>query len=168
MEKARTNSIPNSGYILLENAAFLPEVIKYAHEGHQVTIPLKGNSMRPYLEDGRDKAVLTILERECMVGDAVLAVLPHNRYVLHRIAKIDGDKVQLLGDGNLTYDPTITKDNVKLIAVAFIRKGRNKWEYTNSRYYKTYAAVWLKLYPIRRWLLAIWRRLPVWVRDRVI
>ena len=38
------------------NAQLLPEVVKMLNEGHTVTLPLKGYSMRPFLENGRDKA----------------------------------------------------------------------------------------------------------------
>ena len=44
---------------LFANAQFLPEVVKLLNEGHTVTLKLKGFSMRPFLEDGRDKALLT-------------------------------------------------------------------------------------------------------------
>ena len=40
------------------NAQLLPEVVKMLNEGHTVTLPLKGYSMRPFLENGRDKALL--------------------------------------------------------------------------------------------------------------
>ena len=40
------------------NADFLPEVVKLVDEGHTCTIQLRGFSMRPFLEDNRDKALL--------------------------------------------------------------------------------------------------------------
>ena len=42
-----------------ENAQFLPEVARLLEEGHTVTFWLKGYSMRPFLEHGRDKALLS-------------------------------------------------------------------------------------------------------------
>jgi len=41
------------------NAQLLPEIIKFLEEGHSVTLQLRGFSMRPFLEDKRDKALLT-------------------------------------------------------------------------------------------------------------
>ena len=43
-----------------ENARFLPEVVALLEEGHTVTLRLKGFSMRPFLEDNRDKALLSM------------------------------------------------------------------------------------------------------------
>ena len=54
------------------NAQLLPEVVKMLNEGHTVTLPLKGYSMRPFLENGRDKALL-IKVQHLKKGDPVLA-----------------------------------------------------------------------------------------------
>ena len=70
--------------IQFENAKFLPEVVKMLNEGHTVTLRLKGYSMRPFLEDGRDKALLTRVENP-KVGDPVLAEIFPGHFVLHRI-----------------------------------------------------------------------------------
>ena len=45
--------------IKVPNAIFLPKVIDYLKDGHTVTLPLNGYSMRPFLETGRDKALLS-------------------------------------------------------------------------------------------------------------
>ena len=83
----------------LSNKQFLPEVIKVIQEGHTATISLRGYSMRPFLEDGRDKAILT-KPTNIKVGDPVLAELTGQQYVLHRIIAINGNDVVLRGDGN--------------------------------------------------------------------
>ena len=49
-------------HIKVANNRFLPEVIRMIGNGHSVTIPLKGYSMRPFLEDDRDKAILSEVE----------------------------------------------------------------------------------------------------------
>ena len=58
------------------NAELLPEIVKMLNEGHTITLRLRGFSMRPFLEDNRDKALFTkpILEN-LKVGDPVLAEL---------------------------------------------------------------------------------------------
>ena len=64
------------------NAILIPEIIKMINEGHTVTLPLKGFSMRPFLEDGRDKALLTKPVNP-KVGDPVLAETYPLHFVLH-------------------------------------------------------------------------------------
>ena len=86
---------------VLDNATFLPHVVGLIAEGHTVTLPLRGRSMRPFLEDGRDKALLSA-PTDIAVGDAVLAEIAPGFYVLHRVVALTPTEVRLLGDGNLT------------------------------------------------------------------
>lgn len=154
--------------MFLRNEEFMPHVIELAQAGHEVTIPLRGFSMRPYLEDKRDNAVMVRITEPLKVADVVLAEISPGRYVLHRIVGLNGDKVRLWGDGNLNPDPVINVEGVKLIAKGFYRKGNKKLDSVDSRCYRFYSILWIKLIPLRRWLLAIWRRLPVSFRERLV
>jgi len=146
--------------IELANEHFLPEVIKLLEDGHTVTIRLKGFSMRPFLENNRDKG---LLERATnpQVNDVVLAETPPKHYVLHRIIKIDGDIVTLRGDGNLNNEICRLSD-IKGKAIGFYRKGRQTLDSTNGRKWKIYSWIWVRLFPIRRYLLAFYRR--IWIK----
>ena len=55
-----------------KNEEFLPIVVELLKHKKTVTIPLKGISMRPFLENNRDAALLT-LPGEVKVWDPVLA-----------------------------------------------------------------------------------------------
>ena len=44
--------------VTVQNAVFIPAVLKFIEEGNTVTIPLKGFSMRPFLEDGHRRHIL--------------------------------------------------------------------------------------------------------------
>ena len=135
----------------LPNAEFLPHVVALVNEGHTVTLPLRGYSMRPFLEHGRDKALLAAPHDVC-VGDAVLAEICPGRYVLHRIIAIDGTQVTLRGDGNLS-DEHCRLDDVRAKAIAFFRKGRSRADSTSGLKWRLYSAVWTRLFPLRRYLL---------------
>lgn len=143
----------------IANDILLPEVIRMTAEGHTVTLPLRGFSMRPFLEDRRDKALLAA-PKGISCGDVVLALIDGGRYVLHRIVRIDGDKVTLLGDGNLNSEHCTTAD-IKAKAIAFYRKGRGTPDHTTGRKWLIYSWWWTRLYPIRRYLLFIHRHLFV-------
>lgn len=144
--------------IQFENAKFLPEVVKMLNEGHTVTLRLKGYSMRPFLEDGRDKALLTRVENP-KVGDPVLAEITPGHFVLHRIIAMEDDRVTLRGDGNLANE-YCRRENIVGAVVGFYRKGRSQLDRTDGRKWRAYSFVWTRLYPIRRYLLAFYRR--VW------
>ena len=59
----------------LPNEIIIPKVAEYVRDGHTVTLPLRGFSMRPYLEDGRDKALLTKAPEELKIGDVIPACI---------------------------------------------------------------------------------------------
>lgn len=152
---------PRIKEIKFKNSQFMPEVVRLLDEGHTVTLKLKGFSMRPFLEDGRDKALLikaTTIRR----GDAVLAEVSKGVYVLHRIVRIKGEDVTLRGDGNLGVEHC-KKSDVKGFAIGFYRKGRTTIDKTNQLKWIAYSFVWCGLLPIRRYLLALYRR--IWIRK---
>lgn len=143
--------------ITFSNSILLPEIITLLNEGHTVTLGLKGNSMRPFLEDGRDKALL-VKPEEIHVGDPVLAEISGGRYVLHRIIGIKGSCITLLGDGNLTPERCNISD-IKGAVAGFYRKGRKKLERTDSKKWRIYSFFWTRLRPVRRYLLSIYRHI---------
>lgn len=146
--------------VQLENAQLLPEVVQLVREGHTVTLPLRGYSMRPFLEHERDKALLSAPET-VRVGDAVLAEVSPGHYVLHRIIAIDGQRVTLRGDGNLGNEYCMMGD-VKATVLGFYRKGRTTPDMTSGRKWRAYSWLWMRLFPIRRYLLAFYRR--IWLK----
>lgn len=142
------------------NAILLPEIVKMLNEGHTVTLRLKGFSMRPFLEDGRDKALLTKPVNP-KVGDPVLAEVGPKHFVLHRIISIQGDDVVLRGDGNLGTEQCKLKD-VQGAVIGFYRKGRETLDRTDGLKWRIYSWFWTRLFPIRRYLLAFYRR--IWLK----
>lgn len=143
----------------VNNALLFPQIISLLEEGHTVSLKLRGFSMRPFLEDQRDTAVLR-KANEVVCGEPVLAEIAPGQYVLHRIISIDGNSVTLLGDGNLTVEHC-TKDDIRAQVTGFYRKGRTTLDSIYGRKWKIYSAIWMRLRPIRRYLLGIYRR---WVK----
>ncbi len=144
---------------LFPNAQLIPAIVKLLDEGHSVTLPLHGYSMRPFLEDGRDKALL-VKARFPKVGAPVLAEVGQGNFVLHRIVMITGDDVVLRGDGNLNTEQCKLHD-VKGEAVGFYRKGSNTLDKTCGLKWRLYSFFWMALFPVRRYLLAAYRILCV-------
>lgn len=142
------------------NEKLLPEIVRMLDEGHTVTLRLKGYSMRPFLENNRDRALLT-KARDIRKGDPVLAEISPGYYVLHRIIDIRNGTVTLLGDGNLTTERCKEKD-VRGAVIGFYRKGRNVMDRTDGMKWRTYSFMWMLMRPARRYLLAFYRR--IWLK----
>ena len=138
---------------MMPNAELLSFVVDelQAVPGKTITLPLRGRSMRPFLEDGRDKALLRAATL-VSVGDAVLAEISPGFYVLHRVIRLDGDRVTLRGDGNLHCEYCRVSD-VKATVLGFYRKGRSDIDSTNGWKWRVYSWLWMRLYPVRRYLL---------------
>jgi len=144
---------------VVDNATFLPEVVTLIAEGHTVTLPLRGHSMRPFLEDNRDKALLSEAT-DIREGDVVLAELSKGHFVLHRIVAIRFQNITLLGDGNLSKEYCLL-DNVRAKAIGFYRKNSTKPDLTDGMKWRIYSWLWTHLFPIRRYLLfALYPHIP--------
>jgi len=116
--------------------------------------------MRPFLEDGRDKALLKKAVNP-KVGDPVLAEISPKHYVLHRIISISDDDVILRGDGNIGIERCKIRD-IKGAVIGFYRKGKESLDRTDGLKWKIYSYLWTRLFPIRRYLLAFYRR--IWLK----
>lgn len=88
---------------------------------------LVGNSMRPYLVGGRDKAIVESPAGNVRKGDVVVARLCSGETIMHRVVKIKGTNVTLLGDGNMKQEHCHTADIIGK-ATGFFRKGNSKAE----------------------------------------
>lgn len=147
--------------IALPNALFIPEIKRAIDEGHTTTFRVRGYSMRLFLEDRRDKVVLAPC-KEVKVGDVVLAEIQKDKYVLHRVIQKEGEHLTLMGDGNVYGTETCNTSNVIGIAIGFLRKGRYVMDTTDGKKWKIYSFFWLRLKPIRRYILAFYRR--IWIK----
>ena len=134
----------------------IEEAIRLVREGVSVTLPVNGNSMLPFIIGGKESVILQ-KPTEPKVGDVVLAWVDGNRYVVHRIIRIDGDRVTQMGDGNLTTEHCTLSD-IKAI-VTHVVSADNKERDLHNRWRMLAARLWYWLCPIRRYLLAIYRRI---------
>ncbi len=136
---------------ILSNEVFLEEVGSLLDEGREVSFTPLGSSMLPYIRGGRDSVRLQKKD-SLEVGDIVLVRL-QGRYVLHRIIALEGEKVTLMGDGNIVGTESCRRSDVMGTVVA-IQKGKREIIPGKGRF-------WRAIKPFRRYILAIYRRLPL-------
>ena len=136
----------------------IEEAVRLAREGVNVTLPVNGNSMLPFIIGGKESVILHSQGGIVDVGDVVLAWVDGNRYVIHRIIRIDGDRITLMGDGNVGVTEHCLLGDIKA-RVTHVVDANDKTHYLYNRWRMFGAKVWYWLRPIRRYLLAIYRRL---------
>lgn len=138
----------------------MPEVGRLIREGKTVVLPVRGNSMRPFIQNGNDCVELHPLPPVLRKGDVVLARTSKGYYVLHRVTVISPDLLTLEGDGNIGLRETCRPSDVLARAEWVIdahkerhslldRRARIKWR------------MWYMLRPLRRVLLACQGCLPI-------
>ena len=138
----------------------MPEVGQLIREGKTVVLPVRGNSMRPFIQNGNDCVELHPLPPVLRKGDVVLARTSKGYYVLHRVTAISPDLLTLEGDGNISLRETCRPSDVLARAEWVIdahkerhslldRRARIKWR------------MWYILRPLRRVLLACQGCLPI-------
>ena len=128
---------------VVSNELLFAEVASAIREGKSVVIKPKGCSMLPFIRGERDEVVL--------VRPGV--------YVLHRVMEIREDSLVLMGDGNLQGKERCRKEDVVAKVAEVIRDG-HKHDCRAPRY-RLMVRMWIRLMPVRRWILAIYKRLFV-------
>lgn len=154
--KCRNGVAPSEDRHELPNDVFLGLVSETLAEGHTAVIWVKGYSMRPFIEFGRDKVKLAPAAA-CHEGDAVLAEIAKGHYVLHRIIKVEGERLTLQGDGNVRGIEHCLTADVRGVVTEYIRPNRTLS--ADDVCLKRKIRLWRKLRPIRRYLLFIYKAL---------
>ena len=141
---------------IIDNRLFFDEVTEQLDRGHVVRIRARGNSMLPFIRDGRDVLVLEHPgERVFVRGQVLLARLGDGRYVIHRVVKVKGDQLRLRGDGNLKIYETCSRTEV-LARVTEVVRGERM---LSSLHWNAYRFLWPAHPFLRRVGLAIYRRI---------
>ncbi len=146
----------------IANDILIPEIERLLKDGKEVRFTPSGVSMRPFIEGDRDSVILSSLSRNPRIGDILLVRLESNSpmsnvqspmsptFVLHRLVRIEGDTLVLQGDGNLVGEERCgASDIIGIVKRIESPSGRRK-PLTRGR-------LWYWLYPVRKWLLKIYR-----------
>ena len=142
---------------MISDNEIIHNAVALVNEGLRVTFPVKGYSMLPFII-GSKESVDLIKPENLQVGHIVLAWVEGCRYVVHRIIRIDGEHVTLMGDGNIVGVEHCTTDDVKALVTHVVdAKGQTHDIY--NRWRQKAMKAWWYLRPIRRYILAIYRRL---------
>lgn len=147
----------------IANDILIPELARLLAEGKEVRFTPSGVSMRPFIEGDRDSVILSPIVSRPRVGDILLvrienksqlpnlkSQIPNPTYVLHRLIRIEGETFVLQGDGNLMGEETCTREGLIGRVTAIESPAGRRKPLTRGR-------LWHFLFPLRRWLLKIYR-----------
>lgn len=113
-------------------------------EGKSVRVSVKGESMLPFFRSGSTITLRPVKKEDIRKYNVVMADAGH-AFVVHRIIEVGDDMVTLLGDGNYIGTERVSPDKIYGVVDC-------------SALHILFAKIWLWLRPVRRYPLAIFRR----------
>ena len=113
-------------------------------EGSTVRISVNGQSMLPFFRSGSTITLRPIEEGDIRKYNVVMADAGES-FVVHRIIEVGEEEVTLLGDGNYLGTERVARDKIYGIVDC-------------SALHIFFAKIWLWMRPVRRYPLAIFRR----------
>lgn len=138
---------PSTSFVLPDEV-FFAEIRRRLAAGCAVTFRIRGHSMRPFLEGGRDKVVLLPVQK-FRVGDVVLARADCGNYFLHRVVAMTPAGMCLLrGDGNRGGVERCMRSDIVGVASGFWRG--DVFYACRGWPWRLYSWCWGHLGPMRR------------------
>lgn len=113
-------------------------------EGKTVRVAVKGESMLPFFRSGSTITLRPVREEDIRKYNVVMADAGH-AFVVHRIVEVGEESVTLFGDGNIKGTERVSRDKIYGVVDC-------------SALHLFFAKIWLWLRPVRRYPLAIFRR----------
>ncbi len=142
----------------MSSAQFVENFKDIINDGGCVPLIVTGNSMLPFLANGRDTVWLSACKNEDLKkGKILLFERDNGNLVLHRVKRLlSQDKLEMNGDAQYWCE-TIKKEQV-IAAVSHIEKNGKKIS-CNSIMYIIRVRLWQALKPLRPLIFKVWRKL---------
>ena len=114
-------------------------------EGNTVRVSVKGESMLPFFRSGSTITLRPVREEDIRKYNVVMADAGH-AFVVHRIIDICKERITLFGDGNIKGTEQVSRDKIYGVVDC-------------SPLHIFFAKIWLWMRPVRRFPLAVFRRI---------
>ena len=145
----------------VDNKIFFAEVENLLAEGESVTVMVRGCSMMPHLRDGKHSVVVRRCKAEDIKLGAVMFFEYRGQWIMHRLRRIEDEKLIFAGDGNYKLEEVVGRDALRGVVTDIISPSGYKLS-CESFLGRFKAGAWLMLPAIvRRYMLAIIRRLKL-------
>lgn len=108
----------------VDTQEYLNVICEIIRCGEEVSIPVKGISMQPFLKEGRDAVILASADQKLQIGDIILYRRQNGQYVLHRIVRKNGGMFYLRGDAHSGIPEPVRREQICALAVWFHVRGQ--------------------------------------------
>lgn len=144
--------------LICSSAEFAESFESTIKDGGCVPLVVSGNSMTPFLKDGRDIVWLRACnEADFKRGKILLFKRKDGALVLHRIRKVLPDNELLMNGDAQVWCEKINKTQV--VAVVSDIECGGKRKSCNSLIYRIRNVIWHILKPVRPLIMSLWRKI---------
>ena len=112
-----------------------------------------GDSMMPFIKQGRDVFVISRAEGRLKRYDVPLYKRDSGQYVLHRILKVRENDYVICGDNRWNKEYGITDHHIIGVLTGVIRNG--KTISVNNKNYRLYVHLWCDFFHVRALILRV-------------
>ncbi len=145
-----------SNSINIPNQLFFAEVQAQIRQGKKVKIRVRGNSMLPFIRNNDEALLIPPTPDKIRKGTPVVAQTDELGIVLHRIHRIEGSRITLLGDGNVNQFEHTSPERI-IAVVSHYYRGKHTLR-TDSLGMRIVGRLWMAAHPWRRKVLTLaWR-----------
>ncbi|WP_333625998.1 S24 family peptidase [Sphingobacterium siyangense] len=134
---------------VISNEDYFAEVQRILREGKEVRIRVKGNSMRPFIQDGDTVLLQAYRGQPLALGSNILAK-DKDKFVFHRFVGKKNGQCVLAGDGNLVLNEYIPLTDIIAVAVMHYPKHKDKAIAIDQAWARLRGLIWYHLRLLRR------------------
>lgn len=134
---------------VISNEDYFAEVQRILREGKEVRIRVKGNSMRPFIQDGDTVLLRAYSGNPLPLGSNILAK-ENDKFVFHRFVGKKNGQYILAGDGNLVLREYVNSTDIIAIAIMHYPKDKEKVIAVNGTWARLRGLCWYRFRLLRR------------------
>lgn len=163
--------------LLLPMKELYPIIEQTMSDGGEAYVTVRGGSMSPFLQDGRDQAVFASLgDRQIKKGDIVLYQRKGGQFVMHRVYDVGRNGIMtLIGDAQWTLEKDVRPEQLRAFVPRVVRKGREIsceggfWHWLMTAYQMRIRHPRMARLALRAAKLpfGLKRRIKVWIEHKV-
>ena len=123
-------------------------------EGKEVSLPISGGSMVPFLVHDRDYIFFRKPNRKLKQGDMVFYQRWNGQFVMHRIYKVKAEGFYIVGDAQTEIEGPVFPKQIFAVVTKVKRKGRIIGPEDGC--WKFFERVWIRIVPLRPMLVRLY------------
>lgn len=136
---------------IIDTGVYVSALRELTEQGQEVSMPVAGGSMLPFLASGRDRILFRKPDRPLRKGDMVFYQRSDGRFVMHRICRITGEGYYMVGDAQTIIEGPLAKECIFARITQVQRKGR--WIDEKDFWWRFFQKIWIRIIPVRRVLI---------------